>query len=366
MALIRALTIFYDYRETPRESSTHEYLTSLLNKLYDYIESKGLKRSIWSIRLALPVSQTKEELIRAYNIASKVLETHPEILVAALHIDNLAKLQDDFMKLFMDYPLYGSVLVKKHDEAVAAAEFLLKLSYQAPEAATRMAIALGERLLTPYFPLASQIRRGQGLGIAMLYPNDLLRAKNMRDIKSIISKICMEADSVGRGISLSISIDWYGTDLSLSPWMDNSVGEVLERLSSKKIGDLEIMETIYLLNKTIEDIVISKYGYRTSTGFNEVMLPVAEDNVLKDRVLERRLTLRDLILYTMVSVAGVDMVVLPEDTPRSYLSALLTSVQYISEIKKKPLGVRVIIYPGAREGDVVELGKFGKVPVIKI
>ncbi|MCD6105872.1 MAG: DUF711 family protein, partial [Thermoplasmata archaeon] len=121
-----------------------------------------------------------------------------------------------------------------------------------------------------------------------------------------------------------------------------------------------IMYVIWRINEAVWDGMDDM-----SIGYNELMLPLAEDNVLKERGREG-LRATDLLRMTAACVAGLDMVVLPGDIDAGILKGLILDQYAIREVKGRPMGTRLIVYPGASVGDVVPLGIFGDVPVIGI
>ncbi|MEM3980494.1 MAG: DUF711 family protein, partial [Ignisphaera sp.] len=126
-----------------------------------------------------------------------------------------------------------------------------------------------------------------------------------------------------------------------------------------KIGSPGTINAIYSLNKLIDGI-IKKLRIR-SIGFNEVMLPVAEDDILNKRVEEGFIRLRDLINYSIVCVAGLDMVAIPKllvDIRRTAIDMLT-----VHKIKKRSVAMRII--PVDQEpGTSIKLENFGTTYVI--
>ncbi len=98
-----------------------------------------------------------------------------------------------------------------------------------------------------------------------------------------------------------------------------------------------------------------------SIGFNELMLPYAEDNGLMKLARESRLRARDLVSIISVCVAGFDMAVIPRDL--EVIRALLRDAQAIAVKKRRSVGVRVIPTE-AQIGEEVKLEGFTTVPVM--
>jgi hypothetical protein len=68
------------------------------------------------------------------------------------------------------------------------------------------------------------------------------------------------------------------------------------------------------------------------------------------------LTLDKLEAMTCVCSVGLDMIVVPGNTPASTISAMIADEAAIGMINQKTTAVRVIPAPGKDVGDVVEFG----------
>ncbi|MEM2158461.1 MAG: DUF711 family protein, partial [Sulfolobales archaeon] len=169
--------------------------------------------------------------------------------------------------------------------------------------------------------------------------------------------------SVGRSarrLSEEAGLKLLGIDYSISPWESESVVELVESLSGVKFAYPGSGWAVKELNRLI-NCVTEEVGIR-ALGFNEVMLPVAEDDLLKERVAEGSVTLRDLTYLSTYCLVGVDMVVLKEDL--NMIKGIISDVFTASLIKNRTIGVRLIPV-GIPEGSYVSLKRFGRVPVIK-
>uniref|UniRef100_A0A7C1T1R1 DUF711 family protein n=1 Tax=Thermofilum pendens TaxID=2269 RepID=A0A7C1T1R1_THEPE len=233
------------------------------------------------------------------------------------------------------------------DEIVA---LLRTLSEVSPILGTRFAVSFGERLQTPYFPVTTT--REEGVTLSLLYVRMFKENfKRLRDLGKTLKTL--------EEMSLKTLPDFLGVDLSLSPWMEESVAELVESVTGTVFASPGTISAVKLLNDAIARLA---EGLRT-VGFNEVMLPLAEDNRLKELAALGHLRLSHLLSYSLVCVAGLDMVVIPDDVEPRVLVGLLQDLEVIHFMKRKTLGLRLVLAP-AKEGDEVQLGMFGKVPVI--
>ena len=79
------------------------------------------------------------------------------------------------------------------------------------------------------------------------------------------------------------------------------------------------------------------------------------------------LTLEKLEAMTCVCSVGLDMIVIPGDTPPSTISAIIADEAAIGMINNKTTAVRVIPAPGKKVGDTVEFGGLlGTGPVMSV
>ncbi|MFN7105372.1 MAG: DUF711 family protein, partial [Pyrobaculum sp.] len=197
---------------------------------------------------------------------------------------------------------------------------------------------------SPYFPLSVTTRRG--VSISLLYPNDLNR---LVDVETVLKR----GEEIGVQIAASLGVEFIGVDGSLSPWGHESVAKAVERLFNVKLGALGSHDAIYKINQAIERAGVKK------TGFNEVMLPIAEDEEIKRLIREGVLNLDKLVSYTAVCVPGLDMAPVKI---RSWdeVKRLLYDLAAISVTKRRAVGVR--IFPV--DVDEYDVEGFGKTPAL--
>jgi len=233
-------------------------------------------------------------------------------------------------------------------------------------AAARFAYSIGPQPLTPYFPVTSSPQTGYT--ISLLYVNYLLEGKSLNSenyLQKLKKKIIDAYDKIkSKALSLSSIVDlaFLGVDLSISPWLEESVVPLIEKIKDgATIGTPGTLQALYEINSILKKISKDK----RVIGFNEIMLPLAEDDGLKKRVRERDLELKDLVMYCLACVAGLDMVPIPEWTEDKVLMLLFKDLSTISIVGKKTLGVRLLPV-GVEAGEEVDLGEFGKTPVLDV
>ncbi len=213
-----------------------------------------------------------------------------------------------------------------------------------PEYGKNVALALGPIVQSPYFPIS--VPRDTGVALSVLYPSDL----RGRDPNSAVREVYGEARSIGERIARDVGAPFLGVDMSLSPWGDESVVDVVEELSGSRFGGPGTYAAISALNRAIKG----------DLGFNRVMLPLAEDNTLKRRVEEGDVAPYTYALLSTACVVGFDMVPLDADT--ATLRRLLLDMSAIAEAKGLTVGVR--IFPV--HGDSFVVPGFGRTPVLRL
>ncbi len=244
-----------------------------------------------------------------------------------------------------------------------AAEFLHKISEElGPEANTMFALTSGVPYETPYFPAT----KGGSFGISasLLYPSELYGALYEAEepemtLRSVLKFLFVQAEQQILE-ELGGEAPFLGIDYSLSPWMEKSSARVISLLARTDFLEPGTASAILEMNEIIRESV---EGLK-STGFNEVMLPVAEDNLLMDLALQGKLRARDLAYLSSYCVTGMDMVVIPFGDVTK-LAKIIGDVLSSGKIKGKVVGIRIIPVD-ERPGEKVGLGRFGEVPVMEL
>ncbi|CCC82394.1 DUF711 family protein [Thermoproteus tenax] len=248
---------------------------------------------------------------------------------------------EDLEDLVRSYGVFASVTsIERY------LEFLTTIDKRGePELARYVALLLGGVVYnSPYYPAA--VVKSEGVSLSLLYADDL---SSPDDVAALLKS----AERIGESFAESIGERFLGVDGSLSPWGEHSVARAIERLFGVRLGGWGSLAAIKALNDSIRSA-----GVR-SVGFNEVMLPLAEDEELKRLAQEGSLDLYKLASYASVCVAGLDMV--PVEADREALRRLLLDLKALAETKARPVGVR--IFPAS--GEYFEVPGFGRTPVLK-
>jgi hypothetical protein len=158
-----------------------------------------------------------------------------------------------------------------------------------------------------------------------------------------IEKVIQEAN-------LAEDISFEGFDFSLAPYPETwcSFGRALENMGVRAIGSAGSLAAAVILASTLDS------GTWKKTGFNGLMMPILEDNILAQRSAEGVLSIYDVLQYSSVCGTGLDTVPLPGDIAVEKLEALLLDVAALALRLDKPLTARLMPIPGKQAGDAVE------------
>ena len=242
------------------------------------------------------------------------------------------------------------------DHAKKYSEIIHSASKRSYVAATRISVGFHqEDFVTPYYPDSSSPGR-RFIGLALLYPDLLLELlKQGLELEESVKLVLESVEPIIRLLKSLTGLEVY-VDYSLSPWMESSVAGIYEVLGYSVLSPGAAYLT-WLVNK-----YITEYSNPDArVGFNEVMLPYAEDSLLMKYGAQGLLKARDFLVYASTCVAGVDMIVVHEDVHT--LAKLIASTMALARVKNRPLPFRAI--PGSENpGEVAYIERFGHVPVL--
>jgi uncharacterized protein (UPF0210 family) len=295
--------------------------------------AKSINPATIRVSVSPPPRDKAEEVISA-------LQDRGVRYISATHLYYDA---DDVYRYAAQYGVFSSLL--------NVTEYIkfLKTIYEKGEIHLSRYVALmlgGAVYNSPYFPASITTRRG--ITISLLYPNDL---QTLDDVPRVLRL----GEELGRYVASTLGLEYLGVDASLSPWGEESVAKALYRLFGIRPGEPGSHHAIYKLNQAIETADVKK------VGFNEVMLPLAEDEELKRLVYEGFLNLDHFVSYTSVCIPGLDMAPV-KISDWTKLKHLLYDLAAVSHAKRRPVGVR--IFPV--DTDEYEVEGFGKTPALRL
>ena len=186
-------------------------------------------------------------------------------------------------------------------------------------------------------------------------------------IKKTAFKITRMGQLVAQEASKRLNVPFGIVDLSLAPTPEvgDSVAYILEEMGIEKCGAHGTTAALALLNDAVKKGGIMASGY--VGGLSGAFIPVSEDAGMISAAKAGALSLEKLEAMTCVCSVGLDMIVIPGDTPASAISAIIADEAAIGMINTKTTAVRVIPAPGKKIGDEVEFGGLlGTGPVMKV
>ena len=334
-----------------------EEAVDALSMLKKSLEEKGY--TVWSTRIVLPPPPQGVSIDRILDIRDKI-ERGVFIAVGGFY-DNDPRISR--LNEIASNDMFSYIAVKDHANLDDLAFTLLRWSLDTPHIMVRIALEFkGNReFLTPYFPITATPSHLQEpvYTIALLYPNWIIDNMKEPSLSEFSNAVRRAVDRVNRDAELVAreqSIPFAGIDASLSPWMSDSVARLLELVGRCSLESYDCIPTLYSVNS-----VLNTAG---KVGFNEVMLPVGEDNYLKEKAQEGTLTLEDLVHLTPYCLAGLDMVALT--LTASQLHSLFKTLHLIAMMKNRELGFRGIMLPPDYPDEGIKLERFGFIPVVKL
>ncbi len=175
-------------------------------------------------------------------------------------------------------------------------------------------------------------------------------------IKRTAFKITRVGELAGREAARRLGVPFGIVDLSLAPTpaKGDSVAEILELMGLAQAGAPGTTAALALLTDAVK-----KGGAMASSsvgGLSGAFIPVSEDGAMDDAVKSGALTLEKLEAMSSVCSVGLDMVVIPGDTPKETIAGIIADEMAIGVINGKTTAVRIIPVPGKKPGDRVEFG----------
>lgn len=186
-------------------------------------------------------------------------------------------------------------------------------------------------------------------------------------IKKTAFKITRMGQLVGAEASKALGVPFGIIDLSLAPTpaIGDSVAYILEEIGLEQCGACGTTAALAMLNDAVK-----KGGVMASSnvgGLSGAFIPVTEDAGMIAAARDRALTIEKLEAMTAVCSVGLDMIVIPGDTPSETISALIADEAAIGMVNSKTTAVRVIPAIGLNEGDELDFGGLlGRGPVMNV
>ncbi|MBI2944765.1 MAG: PFL family protein [Candidatus Wallbacteria bacterium] len=175
-------------------------------------------------------------------------------------------------------------------------------------------------------------------------------------IKRMAFKLTRVGELILREVAERLGAPRGIVDISLAPTpqVGDSVANILEEMGVERCGAPGTTAALALLNDAVK-----RGGAMASThvgGLSGAFIPVTEDAGMVEAVAAGALDLGKLEAMTAVCSVGLDMVVVPGDTPAESLAGIIADEAAIGIVNNKTTAVRIIPAPGKKAGDRVEFG----------
>ena len=186
-------------------------------------------------------------------------------------------------------------------------------------------------------------------------------------IKKTAFKITRMGQLVGTVAGKRLGVPFGIVDLSLAPTpaVGDSVAHILEEIGLEQCGTHGTTAALAMLNDAVK-----KGGVMASSrvgGLSGAFIPVTEDAGMIDAARSGSLRLEKLEAMTAVCSVGLDMIVIPGDTPATTISAIIADEAAIGMVNSKTTAVRVIPAIGVKAGEELDFGGLlGYGPVMEI
>ena len=166
----------------------------------------------------------------------------------------------------------------------------------------------------------------------------------------------------------NFEVNYLGLDTSIAPGLElpESVGFGIEQFGPSPLlsgiepenafqfgdyGTLPIIGAITAALKSINDCATNEDGKILTTGYNGLMLPVMEDIILAQRAREKKLTIRDFMLFCTSCGVGIDTVPISHDVSVKKLAGLYLEMNAIAHRLGKSLSCRLLPMNELKAGD---------------
>ncbi len=186
-------------------------------------------------------------------------------------------------------------------------------------------------------------------------------------IKKTAFKITRMGQLVAQETSRRLGVPFGIVDLSLAPTpaIGDSVAHILEEIGLSQCGSAGTTAALALLNDAVK-----KGGVMASSrvgGLSGAFIPVTEDAGMIDAATNGTLSIEKLEAMTAVCSVGLDMIVIPGDTPAEVISAIIADEAAIGMANFKTTAARLIPAIGKKVGDTLSFGGLlGEGPVMPV
>ena len=186
-------------------------------------------------------------------------------------------------------------------------------------------------------------------------------------VKKTAFQVTRMGQLVAREASSRLGVPFGIVDLSLAPTpaIGDSVARILEEMGLEVCGTHGTTAALALLNDAVKKGGVMASGH--VGGLSGAFIPVSEDEGMIAAALEGTLAIDKLEAMTCVCSVGLDMIAVPGETSADTISAIIADEAAVGMVNSKTTAVRIIPVPGAKVGDMMEMGGLlGSAPVMPV
>ena len=186
-------------------------------------------------------------------------------------------------------------------------------------------------------------------------------------IKRTAFKITRVGQLVGTEAAKRLGVPFGIVDLSLAPTpaVGDSVARILEEMGLDVCGTHGTTAALAMLNDAVKKGGVM--ACNSVGGLSGAFIPVSEDEGMIAAAQSGDLTIEKLEAMTAVCSVGLDMVVLPGETPAEVISAIIADEAAIGMVNSKTTAVRAIPAIGKKAGEGLNFGGLlGEGPIMAV
>lgn len=210
-----------------------------------------------------------------------------------------------------------------------------------------------------------------GPGVVRAALAKLSKKASMTEVADLIKRTAFKITRMGQMVGVlaseKLGIPFGIVDLSLAPTpaIGDSVAHILEEMGVSTCGAYGTTACLALLNDAVKKggvMATSNVG-----GLSGAFIPVSEDAGMIDAARHGVLNLEKLEAMTAVCSVGLDMIIIPGDTPASIISGIIADEAAIGMVNSKTTAVRLIPAIGKKVGEELNFGGLlGYGPIMKV
>ena len=186
-------------------------------------------------------------------------------------------------------------------------------------------------------------------------------------IKRTAFKITRVGQLVGTEAAKRLGVPFGIVDLSLAPTpaVGDSVARILEEMGLDVCGTHGTTAALAMLNDAVKKGGVM--ACNSVGGLSGAFIPVSEDEGMIAAAQSGDLTIEKREAMTAVCSVGLDMVVLPGETPAEVISAIIADEAAIGMVNSKTTAVRAIPAIGKKAGEGLNFGGLlGEGPIMAV